>query len=356
MLRDAGRARRRTAAKRGDTGAAEPGAPTATVAAATHRAVRRRRRARRRHVAPVAQRASLVGATASGKSALALALARARPGVELVSVDSMQVYRGMDIGTAKPTAAEQAEVPHHLLDLLDPWEDGTVAWLPAAGPGGDRRHRGAAAIGPCSSAAPASTCRRSSTTSTSPGSTPRCGPSSRPSPTRRGPARAGSPSSTRSPPARMEPTNRRRIVRALEVTLGSGRPFSATAPASTPTRRPRFHHGRASRCRASDARRADRGAATPRRWRPGSSTRCGACCADPGGISRTARQALGYKELLAHLDGALTLDEALDLAVRRTRRFARRQRAWFRRDPRITWLARRRPATCRPAASRARRS
>ena len=60
--------------------------------------------------------------------------------------------------------------------------------------------------------------------------------------------------------------------------------------------------------------------------------------AEPRGISRTAGQALGYKELLEHLDGAVTLDEALDLAIRRTGRFARRQWAWFRRDPRITWL------------------
>ena len=73
--------------------------------------------------------AVLVGATASGKSALALELARRDPSWELVSADSMQVYRGMDIGTAKPTAAEQADVPHHLLDRLDPWEDGTVAWF-----------------------------------------------------------------------------------------------------------------------------------------------------------------------------------------------------------------------------------
>ena len=72
--------------------------------------------------------AVLVGATASGKSALALELARRDRTWELVSADSMQVYRGMDIGTAKPTAAERAEVPHHLLDRLEPWEDGTVAW------------------------------------------------------------------------------------------------------------------------------------------------------------------------------------------------------------------------------------
>ena len=76
--------------------------------------------------------AALVGATASGKSALALELARRDPTWELVSVDSMQVYRGMDIGTAKPTVAQRAEVPHHLIDLLDPWEDGTVAWFTPA--------------------------------------------------------------------------------------------------------------------------------------------------------------------------------------------------------------------------------
>jgi len=73
--------------------------------------------------------AVLVGATASGKSALALELARRDSSWELVTVDSMQVYRGMDIGTAKPTPAERAEVPHHLLDLLQPWEEATVAWF-----------------------------------------------------------------------------------------------------------------------------------------------------------------------------------------------------------------------------------
>src|SRR5262245_35182346 len=76
--------------------------------------------------------AALIGATASGKSALALALARQDPAFEIVSVDSMQVYRGMDIGTAKPTPAEQAAVPHHLLDVADPWEDYTVARYAAA--------------------------------------------------------------------------------------------------------------------------------------------------------------------------------------------------------------------------------
>ena len=82
--------------------------------------------------------AALVGATTSGKSALALALARRDTTWELVSADSMQVYRGMDIGTAKPTVAERAEVRHHLVDVLDPWDDGTVAWFRARGPCRDR--------------------------------------------------------------------------------------------------------------------------------------------------------------------------------------------------------------------------
>ena len=77
---------------------------------------------RPRHVA-------LVGTTASGKSALALELARHDPAIELVSVDSMQVYRGMDVGTAKPTVAERAEVPHHMIDVADPWDDFTLAWF-----------------------------------------------------------------------------------------------------------------------------------------------------------------------------------------------------------------------------------
>ena len=129
-----------------------------------------------RHVA-------LVGTTASGKSALALALARRDPDVEIVSVDSMQVYRGMDIGTAKPTAAERAEVPHHLSTWptrgrTSPWRGSPARarrpCSPTSRPG---------ATGRCSWAAPACTCGPSSTTSTSRGGTPRCGPSSRTSPT-----------------------------------------------------------------------------------------------------------------------------------------------------------------------------
>jgi tRNA dimethylallyltransferase len=136
--------------------------------------------------------------------------------------------------------------------------------------------------------------------------------------------------------ARMEPTNTRRIVRALEVTLGSGRPFSSYGPgldSHPPT--PFELIGVALPTEVLDARIEDRYTA---QLAAGFLDEVRRLAARPGGLSRTARQALGYKELLDHLDGELTLEEAVALAVRRTRRFARRQRAWFRRDPRIRWL------------------
>jgi tRNA dimethylallyltransferase len=134
--------------------------------------------------------------------------------------------------------------------------------------------------------------------------------------------------------ARIEPGNARRLVRALEVTVGSGRPFSSFGPgvgAYPPAARfrlagvwlPRPVLGRRIEARyrsqlASGFLDEVRSLATT--------------------MSRTARQALGYRELLGHLAGESTLEEAVDAAIRRTREFARRQRSWFRRDPRITWL------------------
>lgn len=278
--------------------------------------------------------AALVGATASGKSALALALARRDPSWELVSIDSMQVYRGMDIGTAKPTAAEQAEVPHHLLDLLDPWEDGTVAGFQIAAHAAiaeieDRGQR-ALLVGGTGLYLHAIVDDLDI-----PGQFPD--------------VRAALDGDVDTAAlhrqlgdldplaaSRMDPANRRRVVRALEVTLGSGRPFSSFGPgldASPPTAFRLVGLARTSDDLASriEARYAAQMAA-------GFLAEVSRLRAHPQGISRTAKQALGYKELLAHLEGEITTDEAVDLAVRRTRRFARRQRSWFRRDARIVWL------------------
>ena len=134
----------------------------------------------------------------------------------------------------------------------------------------------------------------------------------------------------------MEPTNRRRVLRALEVTLGSGRAFSSYGPGldTHPPSRFRLVGIRLSRDlvdRRIEARYRSQ-------MELGFLDEVATLRTRPAGMSRTARQALGYRELLAHLDGELSLEEALALAESNTRRFARRQERWFRRDPRIRWL------------------
>ena len=277
---------------------------------------------------------ALVGTTASGKSALALGIARAVPDVEIVSVDSMQVYRGMDIGTAKPSAAEQAEIPHHLLDLVDPHEDFTVADFQAHARAAlaDIAARGKHAL----LVGGTGLHLRSVVDGLDvPGRFPDERAALEAEPDTVGlhrrlseldPVAAG----------RMEPTNRRRVVRALEVTLGSGRPFSSFGPGLE-------HYGETAFTQVGVALPPDVVAGRiARRYEAqldaGFLAEVEGLRRRPEGLSRTASQALGYRELLAHLGGDLTLDEAIDLAIRRTRQFARRQRSWFRRDPRITWL------------------
>jgi tRNA dimethylallyltransferase len=134
--------------------------------------------------------------------------------------------------------------------------------------------------------------------------------------------------------ARIEPDNRRRVVRALEVTIGSGRPFSDHGPGletypPTPFVQVALRWPRA----VLDERIAHR---YRRQLADGFLDEVRDL--QRRGIGPTAAQALGYKELLAHVRGETTLDEAVDLAVTRTRRFARRQERWFRRDPRIRWV------------------
>ena len=148
---------------------------------------------------------ALVGTTASGKSALALALARDDPRLEIVAVDSMQVYRGMDVGTAKPTAAERAEVAHHLLDLADPWEDYTLARYAAAARSAladiEARGQRALLVG-----GTGLYLRAVVDDLHVPGRFPEPGPRWRPSPTRR-PSTTAWPTSTRGrPPAWSPPT------------------------------------------------------------------------------------------------------------------------------------------------------
>jgi tRNA dimethylallyltransferase len=281
-----------------------------------------------------ARHLALVGATASGKSALALAVAQAHPDVELVSVDSMQVYRGMDIGTAKPSVAERAAVPHHLIDIADPDEEFTVARFQReardAIAGIEQRGHRALLVGGTGLYVRAIVDELSI-----PGRYPGVVDALAGVPT----AALHEQLTTLDPvaAARMEPTNRRRIVRALEVSVGSGRPFSSYGPGleaypPTPFRMVGVTLPPAV-VRARIALRYERQMAD------GFLDEVRHLASHERGLSRTAAQALGYRELLTHLRGECTLEEALDEAVRRTRRFARRQRVWFQRDPRIEWLA-----------------
>ncbi|HTZ07461.1 MAG TPA: tRNA (adenosine(37)-N6)-dimethylallyltransferase MiaA [Acidimicrobiales bacterium] len=281
---------------------------------------------------------ALVGPTASGKSALALAAARTRPGVELVSVDSMAVYRGMDIGTDKPTPAQRAEVPYHLLDLVGPGEECTVARFQAEAEAvladvAARRGRALLVGGT------GLYLRAVVDGLRIPGRWPELAADlEREADGPGGTARLHARLADLDPAAaaRIDPGNRRRVVRALEVTVGSGRPFSSFGPgleAYPPT--PFVLVGLNLDRARLDARIEERFDALLER---GLLDEVRALAAAPGGLSRTARQALGYRELLAHVERGVPLEEARAEAVRRTRALARRQWAWFRRDPRIRWL------------------
>jgi len=279
--------------------------------------------------------AALVGTTASGKSQVALELARRNPDWELVSVDSMQVYRGMDIGTAKPTTAEQAEVRHHLIDLVDPDEDFTVVEFRAAYDEvvADIEARGnrALLVGGTGLYLRAVVDRLEF-----PGTFPavRSAIESEPHDVEVLHRRLAELDPVAA--SRMEPTNERRVLRALEVTVGSGRPFSSFGPGLRDYR-PTDVVLLGIRLPPDTVRRRIESRYNAQ-MDAGFLEEVRALAARPDGLSRSAAQALGYRELLAHLRGEAPLGESLDLAVRRTKRFARRQRAWFHRDPRIAWI------------------
>ncbi len=279
----------------------------------------------------------LVGPTASGKSAVSMSLAllcvAGGSPVEIVSCDSMQVYRGMDIGTAKATAAERAEIPHHMLDLVEPSEDHDLArFLDAARDalsGIEARGSRAVLVGGTGLYV------RALVDGFSP-------------PPHFADLRAelealdthvlGARLAELDPVAmsRIPRGNRRRLIRALEVTIGTGVRFSDHGVAMEhypPTPlvmcglRPQRDVMGEAISRRFDAQLEAGFLAEVERLR----------AIDPP-MSRTARQALGYRELSAHLDGEVSLSEAAGTAKVRTRRFAVRQLRWFDRDPRIEWF------------------
>jgi len=284
---------------------------------------------------------ALVGPTASGKSSLAQHFASAHDDVEIVSMDSMQVYRRMDVGTAKATPSERVAVPHHLIDVADPEEEWSVARFQAEARTAvadiEARGKRALLVGGTGlyvqavvdpmTFPPEDRALRTEIEAEAavPGGLDRL--------------YAELQQLDPDAAARIEPGNTRRVVRALEVIRLTGQPFSSFGPGLQeygPTVFPVRMVGVWLPREALDARIRARVEAMV----------CDGFVAEvtalrdrEGGLSRTAAQAIGYQEVLAHLAGECTLDRAVTAIATRTRQFARRQRMWFRRDPRISWIA-----------------
>ena len=288
----------------------------------------------------------LVGPTASGKTTVGIEVAL-RIGAEILSLDSMSLYRGMDIGTAKPTPAERDRVPHHLVDIADPHEafstgrylaaaeaaiadvvargkrplfvGGTALYLKAFtegffdGPSADWALRNRLIAEAEEHGLPALHER----------------------------LKAVDPAAA----ARIHPNDLRRIVRALEVLEVTGRPISEqqTQWGQAPQVGRLCHlvglrRGRKELCerisRRVDAMFAAGLVDEVRRLLRGTHS---ASNVSPG-ISHAAAQFVGYREVIAHLRGELTLDEAVENVKARTRQFAKRQMTWFRSFPQIRWV------------------
>ncbi len=275
---------------------------------------------------------ALVGPTASGKSDAALAIAP-RLGAEVVSVDSMLVYRGMDIGTAKPTIEQRAVVPHHLLDLAEPSERFTVARYQELARGALRSIARPLLVG-----GSGLYLRAVVDDLAFPPEDPVVRASLEAEADDLGADALYHRLADTDPvaAARIEPGNVRRIIRALEVTAISGSPFSSFATA--------WDRYDADRVRAAgirmnrEARRIRIGERVLAMLRNGWLDEVQGLLDRGFGGWITASRAIGYAELAEHLDGRVSLDEAAERTVKRTRELARRQMAWFRRDPRIRWF------------------
>lgn len=281
---------------------------------------------------------ALVGPTASGKTAVTLALANLVDPLEAVAADSMTVYRHMDIGTASPSAAERARVPHHLIDLAEPDDEFSVARFQQAANRAfdDISQRGAHTI----LVGGTGLYHQSVIDDLDlPGRYPEVAAELEAEAVSEAGIRRLHARLTQLDPTaatRMEPTNGRRVVRALEVSVGSGHPFSSFGPgmeAYPPT--PFVLVGLKLDRAVTTQRIEERFVAM---MDAGLLDEVRALLNRPGGLSRTAAQALGYRELAEHLRGERTLDDAVSTAIVRTRKFAVRQERWFRRDPRLTWV------------------
>ena len=282
----------------------------------------------------------LVGPTAVGKSRLAVTvaqrLAAAGSPAEVVNADSMLVYRGMDIGTAKPTATERQDIRHHLIDIMDVRETATVADFQqrARAVIADCRVRG---VRPIVVGGSALYIRAILDDFRFPGTDPVLRARLEAELAALGPQRLHQRLAWLDPAAagQIVPENGRRIVRALEVVTMTGQPYHASLPPRRYALPGVIQVGLDIDRPALDARIADR---VNQMWQAGLVAEVRHLAATGLGDGLTASRALGYRQVLAFLAGEISEDEARESTITATRRFARRQDSWFRKDPRIVWL------------------
>ncbi|MBM0127115.1 tRNA (adenosine(37)-N6)-dimethylallyltransferase MiaA [Pimelobacter simplex] len=278
---------------------------------------------------------AIVGPTASGKTSLSLDLAEALGG-EVVNTDAMQVYRGMDIGTAKLPLAERRGIPHHLLDTLQVRDPATVAefqgWARTAI--ASLRGRGATPVLVGGSALyTRAILDRFEFPGTDPAVRERLEAEL---------AEAGSPAlharlRELDPAAaeRIQVENGRRVVRALEVIEITGAPFSANLPVQEYVDPRTVQLGVAIDRETLDERIAAR---VRQMFDDGLLDEVARLLDEGLAEGRTAALAIGYRQAIAVLAGEMSVDDAIERTVVATRQFARRQLAWWRNDPRIAWL------------------
>ena len=279
---------------------------------------------------------ALVGATASGKTGLSLDLAE-RLGGEVVNTDAMQVYRGMDVGTAKLPVAERRGIPHHLLDLLDVTEPATVALFQQWAREAVADIRGRDAV-PVLVGGSALYTRAIVDRFEFPGTDESLRRELEVELERLGSAALHARLAGVDPDAarRIEPDNGRRVVRALEVVALTGRPFSASLPRLEYVDPLTVQVGVDIDRPTLDERIGRR---VDEMFAAGFVEEVEALLARGLAEGRTANRAIGYREVMGHLAGDRTLAEAVEQTKTATRRFARRQDSWFRKDPRIAWVA-----------------
>jgi tRNA dimethylallyltransferase len=283
---------------------------------------------------------ALVGPTATGKTELGVRLAQLLGG-EVVNADSMQLYRGMDIGTAKATAIERDGVPHNLLDIWDVGRTASVAEYQREARTAIDRLRAAGRV-PVLVGGSGLYVQAVLDELDFPGTDPAVRARLEAELAATGPTplhdrlRSLDPAAA----AAILPGNGRRIVRALEVVEVTGRPFAARLPDRPGQWYAAVRIGLDIQAATLDERVADR---VRRMWHLGLVDEVRGLLPDGLAEGRTASRALGYAQVIELLAGRCTDEEARTQTVRATRRFVRRQRSWFRRDPRISWLDATRP-------------